>query len=134
MGKIVPTGTISNARPIQNRLAHGEQNRCTPLAGEFGPEVYTAWRVSSLGKITEALEHGLILQLAEPLHDWPVLDVGCGDGTLASDCARKAAALDEVGPPDGAVRPISGRSRNTGGRFVAIQATKSQPDGCLNML
>jgi hypothetical protein len=130
----VLTGTISNARPIQNRLAHGEQNRCTPQAGQFGPEVYTAWRVSSLGKITEALEHGPILQPAEPLHDWPVLDVCCGDGTQASDRARKTAALDEVGPLMAPFDPSLGDLTTLEAAFVAARAAKPQPGGWLNML
>ena len=36
-------------------------------AGQFGPDVYAGWRVSSLGEITEALEHRLILELTGPL-------------------------------------------------------------------
>ena len=39
----------------------------TPRAGQFGPDVYADWRVSSLGEITEALEHRLILRLAGTL-------------------------------------------------------------------
>lgn len=64
----------------------------TPRAGQFGPDIYAAWRVSSLGEITEALEHRLILRLAGPLHNRSVLDVGCGDGTLALVSARNGAA------------------------------------------
>jgi len=64
----------------------------TPQAGQFGPDVYAAWRVSSLGEITETLEHCLILRLAGPLRDRSVLDVGCGDGTLALVSARNGAA------------------------------------------
>lgn len=52
--------------------------------GRFGPDVYAAWRVSSLGDITEALEHQVILHLTGPVAGKAVLDVGCGDGTLLS--------------------------------------------------
>ncbi len=61
-------------------------------AGRFGPDVYAAWRVSSLGDITEALEHALIFQLAGPLHGRRALDVGCGDGTLALALAHAGAS------------------------------------------
>ena len=61
-------------------------------AGQFGPDVYAAWRVSTLGEITEALEHRVILRLTGPLQGQSVLDVGCGDGTLAAVCARNGAA------------------------------------------
>lgn len=54
-----------------------------PRVGQFGPDVYANWRASSLGEITEALEHRLIFRLAGSLHGCSVLDVGCGDGTLA---------------------------------------------------
>lgn len=52
--------------------------------GRFGPDVYAAWRDSSLGEITEALEHRLILDMAGPVPGRAVLDVGSGDGTLLS--------------------------------------------------
>ena len=52
-------------------------------SGQFGPEVYADWRASSLGEITEALEHRLLLRLAGSLQGYSILDVGCGDGTLA---------------------------------------------------
>ena len=52
-------------------------------SGQFGPEVYANWRASSLGEITEALEYELILRLAGSLRGCSILDVGCGDGTLA---------------------------------------------------
>jgi ubiquinone/menaquinone biosynthesis C-methylase UbiE len=72
----------------------------TLRAGQFGPDVYAAWRVSSLGEIAEALEHRLILKLAGPLQDRSVLDVGCGDGTLALGSARNGAARVSGCDPD----------------------------------
>ena len=64
----------------------------TLRAGQFGPDVYADWRVSSLGEITEALEHRVILKLAGPLRDRSALDVGCGDGTLAMVLSHNGAA------------------------------------------
>lgn len=60
--------------------------------GQFGPVIYAGWRDSSLGEITEALEHRLIFRLTGPLADKQVLDAGCGDGTLARAAACKGAA------------------------------------------
>ena len=59
--------------------------------GQFGPVVYAGWRDSSLGEITEALEHRLIFRLTGPLGGRLVLDAGCGDGTLARAAAREGA-------------------------------------------
>jgi ubiquinone/menaquinone biosynthesis C-methylase UbiE len=72
----------------------------TRRAGQFGPDVYAAWRVSSLGEITEALEHRLILELAGTLQDRSILDVGCGDGTLAVVSAHNGAARVAGCDPD----------------------------------
>jgi ubiquinone/menaquinone biosynthesis C-methylase UbiE len=61
-------------------------------AGRFGPDNYAAWRASSLGSITEALERRLLLRLAGELRNLDVLDIGCGDGTLALACRQGGAA------------------------------------------
>ena len=60
--------------------------------GQFGPVIYADWRHSSLGEITEALEHRLIFRLTGSLRDKLVLDAGCGDGTLAQAAAGQEAA------------------------------------------
>ena len=69
-------------------------------AGQFGPDVYADWRTSSLGEITEALEHRLLLRLLGPVKGQRVLDVGCGDGTLALLMARNGAARIAGCDPD----------------------------------
>lgn len=45
------------------------------------PLDYAAWRVSTLGRITENLERAAVLELAGPVEGREILDVGCGDGT-----------------------------------------------------
>ena len=63
-----------------------------PPSGQFGPDIYTVWRGSSLGEITEALELRLILDLTGSLDGLSVLDVGCGDGTLALAMLQRGAS------------------------------------------
>jgi len=71
-----------------------------PRSGQFGPAIYADWRRSSLGEITEALEHRLLFDPAGPLEGLAVLDAGCGDGTLALMCAQRGAAHVSGCDPD----------------------------------
>jgi ubiquinone/menaquinone biosynthesis C-methylase UbiE len=60
--------------------------------GQFGPLSYETWRSTSLGYLTERLEHCLILRLAGKAKGRYVLDVGCGDGALALAFWRNGAS------------------------------------------
>lgn len=54
---------------------------------------YARWRSSRLGRITDALEQQLLFELLGSVADKTLLDVGCGDGALASDLARLGAIV-----------------------------------------
>ncbi len=56
-------------------------------------ESYARWRSSSLGQITDRLEQQLLFQLVGPVAGQRLLDVGCGDGALASELARRGAIV-----------------------------------------
>lgn len=56
-------------------------------------ESYAKWRSSRLGQITDALEQQLLFELLGPVADKTLLDVGCGDGALASALARHGAIV-----------------------------------------
>jgi SAM-dependent methyltransferase len=54
---------------------------------------YARWRSSRLGQITDALEQQLLFELFGPVADKALLDVGCGDGALALELARRGAIV-----------------------------------------
>ncbi len=54
---------------------------------------YARWRSSRLGQITDALEQQLLFELLGSVADKKLLDVGCGDGALASELARHGAIV-----------------------------------------
>jgi ubiquinone biosynthesis O-methyltransferase len=57
------------------------------------PSQYARWRASPLGSTTEALEQGVVFDLAGPLSGKRVLDVGCGDGTYTLGAAERGAQV-----------------------------------------
>lgn len=93
--------------------------------GQFGPTVYVAWRTSTLGEITEELERRLLFRLAGPVAGRDVLDVGCGDGTLARAFAASGAA--RVIGCDADARMIARATQSqdtTGPTFLVADATR----------
>src|SRR3972149_10329185 len=56
-------------------------------------ESYARWRSSHLGQITDALGQQLLFELLGSVADKTLLDVGCGDGALASELARRGAIV-----------------------------------------
>jgi ubiquinone/menaquinone biosynthesis C-methylase UbiE len=54
---------------------------------------YARWRASRLGRITDALETRLLVELVDPKPGLCVLDVGCGDGLLVVELARQGAEV-----------------------------------------
>ncbi|HBK08586.1 MAG TPA: class I SAM-dependent methyltransferase [Acetobacteraceae bacterium] len=97
-----------------------------PPAGQFGPAVYATWRRSSLGDITETLERRLILRLAGPLQGQSVLDVGCGDGTLALDAVRSGAARVVGCDPDPRMIARAAEQAARAGADISLAVARSQ--------
>ena len=54
---------------------------------------YARWRASRLGRITDALEQRLLFDLLGPIAGKSLLDVGCSDGAIASELARRDAVV-----------------------------------------
>jgi ubiquinone biosynthesis O-methyltransferase len=63
---------------------------------DLGPEVYSRWRASEIGAITERLEGRLILELVGEVSGRTVLDIGCGDGEFAFELARRGAIVTGI--------------------------------------
>jgi len=57
------------------------------------PDAYSDWRQSALGQITDALEQRLLLDRIGPAEGLDILDVGCGDGVLATKLAASGAQV-----------------------------------------
>ena len=66
--------------------------------GQIGPKAYRVWRATLLGRITEAIEQRLVLELMGDLRDARVLDAGCGDGGLVCAAASRGAAAIGLDP------------------------------------
>lgn len=69
-----------------------EQQPICDLPG-LTPDAYARWRASEVGAITERLERQLILDLIGEVRDRRILDVGCGDGDLAVELAKRGARV-----------------------------------------
>jgi SAM-dependent methyltransferase len=71
---------------LQNRTDHDH-------ALETLPQAYVDWRRSTLGRITDKLEERLLLNRIGPARSLRILDVGCGDGVLATRLAFEGARV-----------------------------------------
>jgi SAM-dependent methyltransferase len=78
---------------LASRPDHVKAPAATPAAtsGAIGPGAYAGWRATTLGRLTEVLEHRLIDELAGPAGGLRLLDLGCGDGLLTAAFARQGA-------------------------------------------
>lgn len=96
--------------------------------GAVGPSVYAGWRVSEIGKITESIEDALLLELLGDVADRRILDVGCGDGTLAVELWRHGANVAGVDPNADIVEEAIAKAGSVGaGVAFAVAAGERLP-------
>lgn len=63
---------------------------------EAQPETYERWRRTTLGAVTQTRELEVVFDLAGPLRNQRLLDVGCGDGIYLVEAARCGAVASGV--------------------------------------
>lgn len=120
-------------------MSHVEPERKSDVGAlpDLGPPAYVRWRASELGKITEALQETLILRLAGNVAGKRVLDIGCGDGKLAAELARRGAVVSAI---DGSGEMVAAARQRAEAEHVAIdvQVGAAQaipfPDGHFDMV
>jgi ubiquinone/menaquinone biosynthesis C-methylase UbiE len=87
----------------------------------IGPEPYAAWRATSLGAITEAIEHRLILDMVGEIAGTHVLDAGCGDGALVCAMASRGAKATGVDPDPAMLAAARSRAATEGVRAAFLE-------------
>ena len=75
------------------------------------PQVYAKWRATELGRITEGIERRLMLELIGDVRGLRVLEVGCGDGALAVELARRGATVTGVDASERMIAAAQERAR-----------------------
>ncbi|WP_407659926.1 class I SAM-dependent methyltransferase [Methylocystis suflitae] len=75
---------------------------------------YARWRSSRLGQITDALEQQLLLELLGPVAGLTLLDIGCGDGALAMELARRGAIVTGLDADPAMIAAARRRLENEG--------------------
>jgi ubiquinone/menaquinone biosynthesis C-methylase UbiE len=81
---------------------------------DLGPDVYTKWRTSGIGAITEQLQRRLILTLLGEIRGLNVLDVGCGDGDFAVELWRRGATVTGIDASPEMVEAARARAKREG--------------------
>ncbi len=93
-------------------MSTGEANEEDDLADL--PAAYRAWRASTLGRITDALEEDRVLDLIGPPEGQRILDAGCGDGKLAVELVRRGGSVSGVDASPAMIAAARVRARREG--------------------
>jgi ubiquinone/menaquinone biosynthesis C-methylase UbiE len=105
---------------IRDRHGHSDSLMDTAQPTPRLAGSYARWRSSNLGRITDALEQRLLFELIGPVADRTVLDVGCGDGALASELARRGAIVTGLDPDPAMIAAARRRGETAGARLRLV--------------
>lgn len=89
---------------------HSDVKPAHRAAGAAGLGAYARWRTTTLGQVTEALEHRSIFKLMGPVEGKRVIDLGCGDGLLGATLARQGVLVVGVDVDRSPERALAGLS------------------------
>ncbi|MGC9369426.1 MAG: class I SAM-dependent methyltransferase [Paracoccaceae bacterium] len=89
------------------------------------PEAYAGWRRSTLGRITDALEERLLLARIGPARGLRVLDVGCGDGVLATRLAQDGARVSGLDASSEMIAAAQRRAKAAGVEIDLVEGDAS---------
>ncbi len=82
---------------------------------------YARWRSSRLGQITDALEQQLLFELLGLVAGKALLDVGCGDGALASELARRGAIVTGLDADPAMIAAAARRTKIEGTQLHLVE-------------
>lgn len=84
------------------------------ITDNLGPDVYAKWRASELGAITEGLEDRLLFDFIGRVDGRDVLDIGCGDGTLAMTLAARGGRVSGIDASPAMIAAATQRAQASG--------------------
>jgi SAM-dependent methyltransferase len=102
-----------------------------------GPDAYAHWRETTLGAVTDALEHRLLHQLIGGVEGKRVLDLGCGDGLLTCALAAGEAYAVGIDVDRRMLMAAHSRAARSGGRCAFVDGRIEQlpfPDGMFEVV
>lgn len=92
----------------------------------LGPDLYSGWRESDLGAITEALEDRLLYKLLGDVSGRRVLEIGCGEGEFAVNLQRRGAIVIAADPSWSMLAAAQEHARNANCPIDLVQAKGEQ--------